>query len=64
MNEQTTLPPDLFQCELCGNIYRRGSTDEEANDEYKKHFGKDVVKEETGEVCNDCYQIVIKETLN
>ena len=46
-----------FKCELCHNIYIKGWTDEEANDELEKNFSIDP--EECGTVCDDCYNEIM-----
>lgn len=44
-----------YQCAMCGGIFEKEWTDEEAEAELKEIFG-DVPKENCGIVCDDCYK--------
>ncbi len=50
----------LYKCEICGGIYERGWTEEEATEEAKKH-GWDVGEDPDSYVivCDDCYKKVM-----
>ena len=46
-----------FKCAMCGGIFEKGWTDEEAMKECKENFGEKMASAEDYEVvCNDCYQ--------
>ena len=49
--------PKTFQCALCGGMFEKGKSDEEAMRESEEHFGK-VPKEELAIVCDDCWNRV------
>ncbi len=51
------FPKKWYQCANCGEIYQKGSTDEECAEEYKENFPNDPNREWPIEViCDDCYK--------
>lgn len=50
-------PKEWYQCARCGNIYKKGVSDEEAAKEYKKNFPNDSNMEwDRDLICDDCYK--------
>ena len=54
------LPDNTYKCALCGNVYEKGWTDEEAAKEAKEVMGIEDVndKRNVAIVCDDCYKKV------
>ena len=52
-----------FKCELCGNVYDKGWSDEEAKQEYFDNFD-DTNIDDCGMVCDDCYNKIRFEGKN
>jgi len=52
-----------FKCELCGGVFEKEWSDEEAKEEYERNF-KEYKNEPTAIICDDCYRIVMKEKQN
>ena len=53
------MKKDEFQCAMCGNIYKKGRTDEEAHQECVENFGKDLAyNDDIVDVCDDCYELI------
>ena len=46
---------DTYTCSLCGEVFEKGWTDEEAMEESSKQWG-DQPPEELEVVCDDCYR--------
>jgi len=44
---------DTFKCEICGDTFEKGRTDEEAEAEFVERYPHDV-GEETSVICEDC----------
>lgn len=44
-----------YKCAVCGEIYEKGWSDEEAKEELKQNFG-DYKEDDCAVVCDDCYQ--------
>lgn len=44
-----------FQCSVCGGIFEKGWTEEEARAEQKRNGWEDLTVEM---VCNDCYKMM------
>ena len=44
-----------YKCAICGGIFEKGWTDEEAIKEMKDNFGKEMTVDDCGLVCDDCY---------
>jgi len=46
-----------YKCAMCGNVYKKGWTDEEAKKEAEEIFGKnpDDWKTEQEVICDDCF---------
>ncbi len=46
-----------FQCHMCGNVYEKVCTDEEAMKECEENFGKEMANNaDNAVICDDCYQ--------
>ena len=46
-----------FKCEMCGEVYEKAWTDEEAMKECEDDFGVEMANsEDNAIVCDDCYQ--------
>lgn len=52
-----------YQCALCGEVFEKIWTQEEAIEEFKNNFGKDDI-EGCVELCDDCYKIVMEQISN
>lgn len=52
------LRPQDFRCDLCGGIYEKGMSEEEALAELARNYGPGVSVEECGITCDDCYQAI------
>jgi hypothetical protein len=61
--ERAELKPGEYQCCLCGGVFEFGWTDEDAEAELKKNFGKERDLED-GIACDDCYRKFMGETFN
>ena len=48
-----------FTCALCGEIYEKSWTDDEAIAEAKSLFGDNVMEHETSVVCDDCHKVLL-----
>ena len=55
------LSNNEYQCARCGEVYEKGWTDEEADAEATKIFGKhpDQWKDEKAVICDDCFKEVV-----
>lgn len=53
---------DTFTCEVCGETYEKGWTDEEAIAEQLEVFG--TTSEDDGVACEDCYAAVMRSLNN
>jgi NAD-dependent SIR2 family protein deacetylase len=51
------LEPDEYRCAMCGGVFKKGQTDEEAMKECDDNFGK-LNPEHLAVICDDCYQDV------
>jgi DNA-directed RNA polymerase subunit RPC12/RpoP len=59
------IQPGEYKCACCGGIFQHGWTEEEAKEEYKKNFGKEVTTMQDKEiVCDDCYKKLMNEMKN
>lgn len=47
--------PLTYKCDVCGKVYLKGQTDEEARAEYEQNFPQ-TQGDEKAVVCDDCYQ--------
>lgn len=54
------LRPNEYRCCICGEIFEKGWTDEEAMDEMEKNFGVREKPTEDNLACDDCYQQFLK----
>ena len=49
-----------YKCAMCGGVFEKGWTDEEAIDECKENFSEEIVTAGDLEtVCDDCYQKIL-----
>jgi len=60
-DEDMDLKENEYQCTRCGNIYEKTWTDEEAMEETKDNFGKEIVNKPMDVICEDCYNIIMKQ---
>lgn len=49
------LQPNEYKCAMCGNVYTKGRTDEEAMKETQSYW-PGVDQQDCAAVCDDCYQ--------
>jgi DNA-directed RNA polymerase subunit RPC12/RpoP len=49
------MEDDTFTCDICGETYEKGWTDEEAEAECREKFGN-LKSEQRGIACGDCFQ--------
>jgi DNA-directed RNA polymerase subunit RPC12/RpoP len=49
-----------YKCAGCGEVFEKGWSDEEAENELKDNFG-DISKNECSLVCDDCYKKIINK---
>ena len=61
--EPIELKPGQYQCCICGAIYEKEWTDEEAAAERKENFGTDHAPDD-GIACDDCYRRFVGEHFN
>ena len=52
-----------FKCGMCGGVFNKGWTEEEALEELKEYFG-DVLVEDCDMVCDDCWELIKPEKLD
>ena len=50
---------DTYKCAVCGGVFEKGLTEEEAQAELKENFG-DIPVSECDIVCDDCYQEIVR----
>lgn len=54
-----------YKCDICKNVYQKGWSNEEAKKECEESFGVgSSSNENNGIVCDDCYNDIIKPSLN
>lgn len=51
---RTELKPEEFQCSICGGVFEKGWTEEEARAEEKELFGGN--RADSAIVCDDCFK--------
>ena len=49
------LKKNEYKCAMCGEVYKKGWSDEEAKKEMLELWG-DLPEEEQGIVCDDCFK--------
>ncbi len=49
-----------FKCAVCGNIYDKELTEEEAIEQLKEEFGECLTPDDCELVCDDCYNKIFK----
>lgn len=51
-----------FKCAMCGGVFEKSLTDEEAFEEYKKNFPEEAAKSDEHDiVCDDCYKVIMED---
>lgn len=50
------LKENEFQCAMCREVFDKGWTEEEAEEEMRDLWGDDITKEDCGIVCDDCFR--------
>jgi hypothetical protein len=58
---QGTLNPNEYRCAMCGNVYAKEWTDEEAQSETQAYW-PGVAQQDCAVMCDDCWQQVAPET--
>ena len=58
------LAPNEYECSVCGNVYEKGWTDEEATAEREEVWGPEFTNEDCAIVCDDCYKAMMGEVAN
>jgi len=54
------MKPNEYQCAMCGNIYEKEMTEEEAYNECVDNFGKEMADHaEMDVICDDCYKKIM-----
>lgn len=56
--EKERLKPNEFRCAICGGVFTKGWTDEEALAEMNRDF-PDFVAEQCDVVCDECYRDIM-----
>ncbi len=56
MKTKEKIKKDEFKCAICGNIYKKEWSDEEAEAELKENWGENASIDESDIVCDDCYK--------
>lgn len=49
----------IFQCALCGGVFRSAWTSEQARDEFEERFGIPYRPEECEPLCDACYKYAL-----
>ena len=52
--------PEEFHCANCHEIFLKGQTDKEAEEEYKLNFPNEEFGKDDEVVCDDCYKEIMK----
>ena len=60
---ETELEPDEYRCEICGGIFKKGWSDEDAIAEQKRNFNE-APAEDDAILCDDCYKQFISKIFN
>lgn len=50
------MKPNEYQCAMCGGIFEKAISDEQAAKEYIEAFGPVLAMDNYDVVCDDCYQ--------
>ena len=48
---------DTYKCAMCGGVFEKGWTDEEAEQELQQNF-QGITPDDCDIVCDDCYKIM------
>ena len=59
-NFGTASEPETFVCDNCGGTFPKEWSDEEAEKESQKIFGK-IEPEEQATVCDDCFKEIVAD---
>ncbi len=51
------MSEESYQCAMCGGVFEKTRSDEEAMRETNELFG-DVTREDCDVICDDCFKIV------
>lgn len=52
-----TVGPNEYECAMCGGVFEKAWSEEEARAEYVNNFGTTVAESDDGViVCDDCYK--------
>lgn len=54
------LKANEFRCAICGGVFTKGWSEEEAIAEMKKDF-PDFILEQCDVICDDCYREIMEE---
>lgn len=58
--DKKDLKDNEYECYICHQVFEKGWSDEEANEEYKKEFsGWENEPKEV--ICDDCYKKIMKK---
>lgn len=60
---EATLKADEFRCEMCGKVFPKGWSDQEAIEQQRRNFNEEP-KEDDAIVCDDCYKLFISKVFN
>ncbi len=61
--EDQVLRPDEFRCEMCGRIFPKGWSEEEAAAEMARNFNEEP-KDDDAILCDDCYKRAVGRLFN
>lgn len=50
------IGPNQYQCSVCGGIFDKGWSDEQAVEELKKNFSGSGDPDDCDILCDDCYK--------
>lgn len=50
-----TIGEDEYRCSLCGNVFEKTISDEEAVKIFKQRFGKEYIKNHDVALCDGCF---------
>lgn len=56
------MKPETYTCDMCGQVYEKAWTDDEAMAEAEENFGPEITQADPSQiaiVCDDCYQAAI-----
>jgi hypothetical protein len=60
MNEPVRpIGPNEYRCDECGGVFEKGWSDEEAHEEERAIFGREIPVERRACVCDDCFNRIM-----